>query len=105
MGRLLGLIAIVLGVWAAAELYTKGFDSAFGGAFAGLDDPVVPLDELHSAGGRGVGPRRAAPSADGDILVVGEEDPFPAQRTPVTRLGAHVQGQIDRAHEERYRDR
>lgn len=31
MGRLLALCLIVLGIWAASEIYTKGLDNAFGG--------------------------------------------------------------------------
>jgi hypothetical protein len=31
MGRLLGLVLMLLAVWAAAEIYTKGVDGAFGG--------------------------------------------------------------------------
>jgi hypothetical protein len=105
MGRLLGLVLLVLGVWAAAEIYANGFDAAFGGALAGLDDPVVPLDELHSGGGRGAPARRAASSDDDDdILVIEGEDPFPAKQTPVQRVGAHVQGEIDASFEKRYRD-
>ena len=34
MGRLFGLCLIVLGIWAAAEIYTKGFGKAFDGALA-----------------------------------------------------------------------
>ena len=34
MGRLIALCLIVAVVWAAAELYTKGVDGAFGGALA-----------------------------------------------------------------------
>jgi hypothetical protein len=113
MGRLFSMIAILLGVWAAAEVYTKGFDSAFGGVLAGLDDPVVPLSEVHSGGGRGVGPpgRREAQSDaedwtdDDDILVIEDEDPFAPKPTPVTRLGARVQGEINGAYESRYGNR
>jgi len=105
MGRLVGLVLMVLGVWAAAEIHSKGLDGAFGGALAGIADPVVPLDELHSGGGRGAPARRAAREDDSDILVVGgDDDPFPANDTPVTRLGAHVQGEIDGSFEHRYRD-
>ena len=110
MGRLFGIIAMLMGVWAAAEVYTKGFDAAFGGALASFDDPVVPLSELHSAGGRGKGPPGKARAQsdsedwtdDGDTLVVEEHDPFAPKPTPVTRLGAHVQGEINGAYEDRY---
>jgi len=103
MGRVLGLLAIVMGLWIAAEVYTEGVDAAFGGAFAGLADPVVPLDELHSGGGRdGQGAPRAS-GGDDDILVVGDDEgPFEPRSTPVTRLGAHVQGEIDSAYGSRY---
>lgn len=102
MGRVLGLLALVLGIWAAVEVYTKGFDAAFGGALAGLDDPVVALDELHSGGGRdGKGAPRARRDDD-DIVVAEDEDPFEPKSTPVTRLGAHVQGEIDAAYGSRY---
>ena len=36
MGRILGILAIVLGVWLGAEVLTKGVDQAFGGIFANL---------------------------------------------------------------------
>ncbi len=40
MGKLFGILAIVLGIWIGLEVYTKGTDQAFGGIFAGLTDPV-----------------------------------------------------------------
>jgi hypothetical protein len=40
MGRILGILAIVVGVWIGAEVYTKGVDGAFGGIFAGAMDPL-----------------------------------------------------------------
>jgi hypothetical protein len=36
MGRILGILAIVLGVWLGAEVMMKGTDRAFGGLFARL---------------------------------------------------------------------
>jgi hypothetical protein len=113
MGRLFGILAMLMGVWAAAEIYTKGFDAAFGGALAGFDDPVVPLSELHSSGGRGAGPpgRARAQSDsedwtdDSDIVVTGDDDPFKPKSTPITRLGAHIQNEINGSYEERYGNR
>jgi hypothetical protein len=102
MGRLFGLIAMLMGIWAAAEVYTKGFASAFGGALAGFDDPVVPLNELHSNGGRGRGAPRAARDDNSDITVTEDPDPFAPKPTPIQRLGAHVQGEIDSSYDERY---
>ncbi len=69
MSRILGIIAIALAAWAGAELYTQGFDGAFGGLFAGLDDPVVSLEDVER------------------VQSLGE------------RVGGHVQSDLDRAHE------
>jgi hypothetical protein len=56
MGKLIGLILLVLCVWVAIEVYEKGMDGAFGGAFAWVSAPL-PADresagaarEAHSA--------------------------------------------------------
>ena len=74
MSRILGIIAIALAAWAGAELYTKGFDHAFGGLLAGLDDPAVPLEEVER------------------VQTLGE------------RVGQKVQGDFDRAYDERMGD-
>ena len=65
MGRLFGILAIVLGIWIGLEVYTKGTDQAFGGIFAGLMDPVSDYE----------------PSPDG--------------RSPVQRVGDHVRDDIN----------
>ncbi len=44
MGKVLGILAIVLGIWIGAEVYTKGMDRAFGGIFAGAMDPLSRYD-------------------------------------------------------------
>ena len=46
MGRMLGILAIVLGVWLGVEVMTKGVDHAFGGLFArfGLSERLAPSD-------------------------------------------------------------
>ncbi len=64
MGRLFGILAIVLGIWIGLEVYTKGTDQAFGGVFAGLMDPVSDYE----------------PSPDG--------------RSPVQRIGDQVRDDI-----------
>jgi hypothetical protein len=38
--RLLSALLIALGVWVGVEIYDKGIDHAFGGALAGLTDPL-----------------------------------------------------------------
>ncbi|MEE8313371.1 MAG: hypothetical protein V3R91_03545 [Myxococcota bacterium] len=40
MGKMFGILAIVLGVWIGLEVYTKGTNEAFGGIFAGRMEPV-----------------------------------------------------------------
>ncbi|MEE9281729.1 MAG: hypothetical protein V3V67_16275 [Myxococcota bacterium] len=65
MGRLFGILAIVLGVWIGLEVYTKGTDQAFGGIFAGLMDPVS------------------------------DSEPSPDGRSPVQRIGDQVRDDIN----------
>ena len=36
MGRLFGIVSLLLGVWAAAEIFTQGYEGAFGGALSGF---------------------------------------------------------------------
>jgi hypothetical protein len=40
MGKLIGLMLIVLGVWIGIEIYDKGVDQAFGGLFAWFEAPL-----------------------------------------------------------------
>lgn len=39
MGRVFGILLIVLGIWVGLEYYTKG-SQAFGGAFASWFEPI-----------------------------------------------------------------
>lgn len=65
MGKMFGILAIVLGVWIGLEVYTKGTNEAFGGIFAGLMEPVADYE----------------PSPDG--------------RSPVQRIGDKVRENIE----------
>ncbi len=65
MGKMFGILAIVLGVWIGLEVYTKGTNEAFGGLFAGLMEPVSDYE----------------PSPDG--------------RSPVQRIGDKVRENIE----------
>ncbi len=65
MGKMFGILAIVLGVWIGLEVYTKGTNEAFGGIFAGLMEPVSDYE----------------PSPDG--------------RSPVQRIGDNVRENIE----------
>ena len=46
MGKVFGILMIVLGVWVGIEIYTKGSDQAFGGALAWLggESSTEPAD-------------------------------------------------------------
>lgn len=37
MAKVIGILLLVLGVWVGIEVYTRGTQQAFGGAFAWLD--------------------------------------------------------------------
>jgi hypothetical protein len=41
IGRLAGIVFIVLMVWIAVTVYDKGIDQAFGGLFAGFVEPTA----------------------------------------------------------------
>lgn len=40
MGRIFGILCVVLGIWVGSEIYLKGVNHAFGGAFAPHEPPV-----------------------------------------------------------------
>lgn len=52
MAKAFGILAIVLGIWLALEVYTEGLENAAGGALAFLDSPPE---------GSGPEPARRAP--------------------------------------------
>ncbi len=59
MGKIFGLVTLITALWVGMEVYQKGVDAAFGGAFAVLGDSDgedAPRD------GRSV-PRRAGDKA------------------------------------------
>ena len=54
MGKLFGLILIVVGVWVGMEIYTQGVNRAFGGLFAGVAEEAAdlrsPLERIQDKG-------------------------------------------------------
>ena len=42
MGRIFGILCVVLGFWIGIEIFLKGTEHAFGGAFAAHERPVGP---------------------------------------------------------------
>jgi len=67
MGRLFGIIVIVAGLWAAAEIYNEGTANAFGGALTrlGMVQAAQPGEEQHvgQRAGAKVGKARAEADA------------------------------------------
>jgi hypothetical protein len=41
MGKVFGILVIVVGVWVGLTVFTEGTDSAFGGLFAGSDEEMA----------------------------------------------------------------
>jgi hypothetical protein len=64
MGKIFGILMLVIGVWIGMEIFTKGTEAAFGGLLAMGGGPV-------------------------------HEVPGQPHRTPVQRIGARVQEQIN----------
>ncbi len=56
MGKVFGILVIVLAIWAGLEVYTEGTRHAFGGAFAFLAaEPEASAQEEPGSGARRVG--------------------------------------------------
>jgi hypothetical protein len=90
MGRLFGIVLIVLGVWAGLEIYNKGMDHAFGGVFAGWSQPIQSEGSMHHR----TAVRRDSSSGDAS------SDPAPGPRGSIAqRVGVKVQGEINQAAE------
>jgi hypothetical protein len=62
MGKLFGILAIVLGVWLAAEVGMKGIDGAFGGILAS-EQAAAPTGDPVAGSAQAV-PQRAATKVD-----------------------------------------
>jgi hypothetical protein len=45
MGRLIGMLLVVIGIWVGVEVYTKGTQNALGGLFAGASRQEEARDE------------------------------------------------------------
>jgi len=54
MGKLVGIVMLVVSLWAVAELTTKGVDGAFGGAFASGDREVARPESVPQRAGAAV---------------------------------------------------
>lgn len=54
MGKVFGVLVIVVGIWVGLEVYTEGVRGAFGGAFAALApaEEGAPPEEHRWAGER-----------------------------------------------------
>jgi hypothetical protein len=52
MAKAFGILLIVIGVWVGAEVFTKGVDGAFGGAFSILSGESAPEEDYRWAGER-----------------------------------------------------
>jgi hypothetical protein len=52
MGRIFGILFIVVAVWTGVEIYNEGMSGAFGGAFVrlGLAEEEVELEDVPVAG-------------------------------------------------------
>ncbi len=61
MGKMFGLVVLVIALWVGMEVYQEGVDGAFGGAFAEMGDSD---GEQASRDGRSV-PRRAGDKVQG----------------------------------------
>lgn len=66
MSKLFGILALVLGVWFAAEVATRGVEGAFGGAFATDGAEDVPDAEPRTV--------RSVPQRAGDAVERAHEE-------------------------------
>ena len=85
MGKLIGLILMVLAVWVGLEVYDKGVDHAFGGVFAWFETPLQP-DESTGYDDAADAPEGREVRPSGSLA---------------QRVGAKVQSDLDEAAERR----
>ena len=66
MGKLFGIVVIVVGLWAAAEIYNEGSANAFGGALErmGMVEAAQPGEEQHLGQRAGAKVGKARTEAD-----------------------------------------
>jgi hypothetical protein len=62
MGKLIGLLLIVAGIWVGLEVYQNGVGGAFGGVLAGASAEAAPAPTAPQRAGAAVG--RAHGEAD-----------------------------------------
>jgi hypothetical protein len=65
MGKMFGILLVVVGIWVGLEIYTQGTQNAFGGAFAFLGE---------SGDGDETRDRRTAPQRAGDAVRAAQEE-------------------------------
>jgi hypothetical protein len=65
MGKVFGILLVVVGLWAGAEIYTKGTANAFGGIFASGDGAAAEAAEAQPMSRRS-GAKVAGAHADAD---------------------------------------
>ncbi len=64
MGKMFGLISIILALWGASEIYTKGIDGAFDGLFASESGEAESRDQRSVPQRAGDSAQRAYREAD-----------------------------------------
>jgi hypothetical protein len=65
MGKMFGILLVVVGIWVGIEVYTQGTQNAFGGALAFLGE---------SSDGDEMQDRRTAPQRAGDAVRAAQEE-------------------------------
>ena len=64
MGRICGMLFVVLGIWAMTEIYLHGTAGAFGGAFAAVSGESAAGGDTRSLGQRAGDSVRGAQAED-----------------------------------------
>ncbi|HTO55437.1 MAG TPA: hypothetical protein VMR50_18785 [Myxococcota bacterium] len=76
LGRLFGLVLLVLGVWAGAEIFNNGFDGAFGGLLARLSGST-PTEATQGSLAKRIGAKVQSELNDASQRRMGDEDQSP----------------------------
>ena len=60
MGKAIGILLLVFGIWASLEIQTEGLEGAFGGALSGMSDSTGD----DAGGGRASAAQRAGAAVE-----------------------------------------